>query len=100
MYRARAHITDDGRPSRSDLALDVKVPVQNQGTFRVLLNIPIPDSIWGKTNVVIDTGAQRYSIARIDGAVALGGGPSGLILADDLERRSCGRIQAKLVGKR
>src|SRR5205807_7215241 len=89
-------------PCRSDLTLDVKVPVKDVGTLGILLDKTISDPLRCEPHVVVNTIAQRYSQAGISGAVPFCGSGrcTRLILPDDLEWRRCCGIKAKLVRKR
>src|ERR1700687_1544509 len=100
VHGASPDVSHDGCPSRSDLTLDVKVPVQDVGALRILLYVTIPDSIRCKSDVVVDATAQRRTVTGTCGTFACCSSPSGLVQADDLERGSRGGIQAKLIRQR
>src|ERR1700674_2851850 len=100
VHGASPDVSDDGCPSRSDLTLDVKVPVQDVGALRILLYVTIPDTIRRKTDVVVDAATQCCAVTGIRSTPACCGSPSGPVQAYDLERSSRGGIQAKLVRQR
>src|SRR5260370_11114266 len=84
MNRPRTHITNQRSPPRIQVTLDVEVPVHDNSALGVLLHIPVTYYGGVEADVgVRDSGAQR----RIR------------VVADDLERKGSGSIEAEFVGQ-
>src|SRR5260370_28263425 len=84
MTRVRTYVADKGRPTLSDLLLDIEVPIQDHGTRGILLHESIPDHRRDEADVVINAAPQGGRFIR----------------ANDLERSGCGCIEPEFIGER
>ena len=84
MYRARAHVADQGCPIAGKLMLQVEVPVENVGTLGIGINKPVPDLLGIGTHAGVN-------------AIAQGGVR---IRADDLKRISRGGVEPEFIRER
>ena len=79
--RTGSYVAEGRRPAPGYLALNIKVPVQDVRSFRVLVYKPVPDLVRIKTDVRVNAAAQGC----------------GGVKADNLERSSCRGIESEFI---
>jgi len=100
MHGARATYPTMAVQVGSDLPLDVKVPVQDVGTLGILLDYTDFLTPFGEKPTLLSMPLPRVTPEQgLAAQLPAADVPPGLSWSDDLERRSRGSIQAKLIGK-
>src|SRR5260370_3841888 len=84
MTRVRTYVADKGRPTLSDLLLDIEVPIKGHGKLGIVLDESIPVPRRDEADVVINAAPQGGRFIR----------------ANDLERSGCGCIEPEFIGER